>query len=127
MFATAINIIANAFFLIGILFVFVGMVGLLRLPDVYNRLHATTKIATLGTFGVMIAIAINTGFSEMGLKAITVGIFLLLTAPVSAHMIARAAYRHGTRLCEGSIVDEYEHFCKETDNSRTQVLNDKKG
>ncbi|WP_407356168.1 monovalent cation/H(+) antiporter subunit G [Methanolobus sp. WCC5] len=113
MLATVTAIIANAFFLTGILFVFVGMVGLLRLPDVYNRLHATTKIATLGTFGVMIAIAINTGFSGIGLKAITVGIFLLLTAPVSAHMIARAAHRHGIRLWEGSITDEYEQFCRE--------------
>ena len=104
---TATDIIGNVFFLAGILFVFVGMVGLLRLPDVYNRLHATTKIATLGTFGVMIAIAIKAGFSTMGLKAITVGIFLLLTAPVAAHMIARAAHRQGTEMWEGSVTDEY--------------------
>lgn len=89
------------------MFVFVGMVGLLRLPDVYNRLHATTKIATLGTFGVMLSIAIKAGFSTMGLKAITVGIFLLLTAPVVAHMVARAAHRSGTKMWTGSVIDEY--------------------
>ncbi|WP_292464698.1 monovalent cation/H(+) antiporter subunit G [Methanolobus sp.] len=104
---TATDIIGNVFFLAGILFVFVGMVGLLRLPDVYNRLHATTKIATLGTFGVMLSIAIKAGFSTMGLKAITVGIFLLLTAPVVAHMVARAAHRSGTKMWTGSVIDEY--------------------
>lgn len=111
MLSTAIEIISNIFFLIGILFVFVGMVGLLRLPDVYNRLHATTKIATLGAFGVMLAITVKTGLSTMGLKAIMVGIFLILTAPVAAHIIARAAHRSGTELWTGSVADEYAEAC----------------
>lgn len=101
------------------MFVFVGMVGLMRLPDVYNRLHATTKIATLGTFGVMLAIAIKAGFSTMGLKAITVGIFLLLTAPVAAHMIARAAHRSGAKMWTGSVTDEYEEDNKREKESQT--------
>ncbi|MCQ6963107.1 monovalent cation/H(+) antiporter subunit G [Methanolobus chelungpuianus] len=108
---TAIEVASNIFFLIGILFVFLGMVGLLRLPDVYNRLHATTKIATLGAFGVMLAITIRTGLSAMGLKAIMVGIFLILTAPVAAHIIARAAHRSGTELWTGSVADEYAEAC----------------
>ncbi|MDI3539308.1 MAG: multicomponent Na+:H+ antiporter subunit [Methanolobus sp.] len=111
MLSTVIEVASNIFFLIGILFVFVGMVGLLRLPDVYNRLHATTKIATLGAFGVMIAITVKTGFSTMGLKAIMVGIFLILTAPVAAHIIARAAHRSGTKLWTGSVADEYAEDC----------------
>jgi multicomponent Na+:H+ antiporter subunit G len=115
---TVTDIIGNVFFLAGILFVFVGMVGLLRLPDVYNRLHATTKIATLGTFGVMLAIAIKAGFSTMGLKAITVGIFLLLTAPVVAHMVARAAHRSGTKMWTGSVTDEYEEDYKREKESQ---------
>ncbi len=88
-------------------FVFLGMLGLLRLPDIYNRLHATTKIGTIGAFGVMVAIVLKVGFTPMGIKAITVGLFLLLTAPVAAHMIARAAHRHGVGLCEESIIDDY--------------------
>ncbi len=83
------------------------MLGLLRLPDVYNRLHATTKIGTLGAFGVMLSIVAKVGFSPMGVKAMTVGLFLLLTAPVAAHMIGRAAHRHGVGLCKESILDEY--------------------
>jgi multicomponent Na+:H+ antiporter subunit G len=93
------------------IFVFLGMLGLYRLPDVYNRLHATTKIATLGAFGVMMGIVVKLGFGPMGIKAITVGLFLLLTAPVAAHMISRAAHRHGVRLCEVSTIDDYGTYC----------------
>ncbi|MGM0770254.1 MAG: monovalent cation/H(+) antiporter subunit G [Halobacteriota archaeon] len=108
----ALDLISNILLIIGIFFVFLGMVGLLRLPDVYNRLHATTKIGTLGTFGVMLSILAKVGFSPMGVKAITVGLFLMLTAPVAAHMIGRAAHRHGVGLCKGSVIDEYGKDCE---------------
>lgn len=84
-----------------------GMLGLYRLPDVYNRMHATTKVATLGAFSVMASIVLRVGFSPIGLKAITVGLFLMLTAPVASHMIGRAAKRHGVELCAESVIDEY--------------------
>ncbi|SET06728.1 multisubunit sodium/proton antiporter, MrpG subunit [Methanococcoides vulcani] len=103
----ALDIASTILLIIGVFFVFLGMVGLLRLPDVYNRLHATTKIGTLGTFGVMMSILAKVGFSPMGVKAITVGLFLFLTAPIAAHMIGRAAHRHGVGLCKGSVIDEY--------------------
>ncbi|WP_292484483.1 monovalent cation/H(+) antiporter subunit G [Methanohalobium sp.] len=102
-----LDILSNIFLIVGLFFVFLGMLGLIRLPDVYNRLHTTTKIGTLGAFGVMLSILLKVGFSAMGLKAITIGLFLLLTAPVAAHMIARAAHRHGVDLCDESIIDEY--------------------
>ncbi|MDD2439188.1 MAG: monovalent cation/H(+) antiporter subunit G [Methanosarcinaceae archaeon] len=98
--------------LIGVLALSLGMIGLLRLPDVYNRLHATTKIGTLGAFGVLLSIMIQefgtSGLSPMGVKALTAGLFILLTSPISGHMISRAAYKMGVDLCEGSILDEYE-------------------
>ena len=47
------------------------------------------------------------GFAPMGVKAITVGIFLMLTVSVSAHIISRAAHMHGVNMCEESVVDEY--------------------
>jgi multicomponent Na+:H+ antiporter subunit G len=102
-----IEMISNILFVTGLVFVFLGMLGLLRLPDVYNRLHTTTKIGTIGVFGVMLSLLIKVGLSPMGVKAITVGLFLLLTAPIAAHMIGRAAHRHGVELCEGSMIDEY--------------------
>lgn len=107
-----LNVLSDLVLLIGLVFVFLGMLGLLRLPDVYNRLHATAKIGTLGAFGVMLSIVMRTGFTPLGVKAIAVGIFLLLTAPIAAHMITRAAHRHGIGLCKESVVDEYGKACK---------------
>jgi len=98
---------------IGIFFLSLGMIGLLRLPDVYNRLHATTKVGTLGAFGVLLSILIQEGFTPMGIKAFTVGLFILLTSPISGHMIARAAYRMGVNLCDGTCLDEYAGKRKE--------------
>lgn len=107
-----LNVLSDIVLLIGMFFVFLGMLGLLRLPDVYNRLHATAKIGTLGAFGVMLSIVMRTGFTPLGVKAIAVGLFLLLTAPIAAHMITRAAHRHGIGLCKESVVDEYGKACK---------------
>ncbi|MDR6222653.1 monovalent cation/H(+) antiporter subunit G [Methanococcoides alaskense] len=101
------DVISTFLLLVGAFFVFLGMVGLIRLPDVYNRLHATTKIGTLGAFGVMLSIVAKLGLEPIGVKAITVGLFILLTAPVAAHMIGRAAHRHGVGLCKESVIDEY--------------------
>ena len=106
------DMLSNVLLVIGLIFVSLGIFGLLRLPDVYNRLHATSKIETLGAFGVMLSIFVKVGFAPMGVKAITVGIFLMLTVPVSAHMISRAAHRHGVNMCEESVVDEYRETYK---------------
>ncbi|AKB73504.1 Na(+) H(+) antiporter subunit G [Methanosarcina lacustris Z-7289] len=105
--ATILDIISVFFLLIGLIFLCLGMLGLLRLPDVYNRLHATTKVATLGALGVLASIIIQEGYTPMGVKALTVAIFILLTAPISGHMIGKAAYHSGVKLCEGSCLDEY--------------------
>ncbi|MCK4231868.1 monovalent cation/H(+) antiporter subunit G, partial [candidate division WOR-3 bacterium] len=56
-----------------------GAIGLVRFPDVYNRLQSATKSVTLGTFGIMIGILIVTGFTPLGIKALICGVFLLLT------------------------------------------------
>ncbi|HIH75363.1 MAG TPA: monovalent cation/H(+) antiporter subunit G [Methanosarcina sp.] len=101
------DILSIVSLLIGIFFLSLGMIGLLRLPDVYNRLHATTKVGTLGAFGVLLSIIIQEGASPMGIKALTVALFILLTSPISGHMIARAAYRMGVKCCEGTCMDEY--------------------
>lgn len=105
---TTVRIGACYFFLLlGVFDVLVGMIGLIRLPDVYNRLHATTKIATTGAFFVLLSILIYDGFTSFGLKAITVGIFLLMTAPVAGHVISRAAYHINIPPCEQTLFDSY--------------------
>jgi multicomponent Na+:H+ antiporter subunit G len=84
----------------GVFFVFVGIIGLIRMPDVYGRIHATGKVATLGIMGILI----GTAFFQPGeaLKAIVLLLFLLITAPSASYSIAVAAHRQGTprELCE---------------------------
>ena len=90
----------------GALFILVAAVGLLRFPDVITRMHATTKAGTLGLG--LIAIAAMLFFGRMDVVARSSGIilFVFLTAPISAHMISRAAYFADVKLWEGTFVDQ---------------------
>jgi len=95
---------------VGVAFDLFGCVGLVRLPDVYNRLQAATKCVTLGTcmilFGTFLHAA-AAGQWQMGVSALLCAVFILLTSPVGAHAIARGAYRSGVKLWEGSVVDRF--------------------
>ena len=82
-----------------------AMIGLIRFPDIYNRLHATTKIATLGAFFVLLSVIVRDGLTPMGIKSLAVGLFLLLTSPAAGHMMGRAAFNMGIRPCEQTVVD----------------------
>jgi multicomponent Na+:H+ antiporter subunit G len=101
------NPVGTTIILVGVLFDLFGCIGLIRLPDIYNRLQAATKCVTLGTCMILVGVAINIGFGEGGAKAIICAVFVLLTSPVGAHALARAAHRAGIRLWEGSVVDKY--------------------
>ncbi len=92
---------------IGVVFDIFGCIGLIRFPDVYNRLQASTKCVTLGTFSIMLGIFLVSGFTSTGVKALLCGIFILMSSPVAAHALARGAYKSGVNLCRGSIVDKY--------------------
>jgi len=82
--------------------------GLVRMPDVYIRMHAATKAGTLGAGLILAAVAVHFADVGVAIRALAAVAFLLITAPVAAHMIGRAAYRTGVPLWEGSIVDEWE-------------------
>ncbi|MFB6196033.1 MAG: monovalent cation/H(+) antiporter subunit G [Haloplanus sp.] len=86
---------------VGMLFLAVGTIGLLRLPTVYNRLHATTKATTLGAASIALAGFVFYGPGGDGLKSLVTVVFLFLTAPAGAHMISRAAQRMGVHFVEG--------------------------
>ncbi len=92
---------------VGVIFDLLGTLGLVRFPDVYNRLQAATKSVTLGTFGIMMGIFILNGFTVTGIKALVCGAFLLLTAPVSAHALARGSLLFGIKMWKGSILDSF--------------------
>ena len=92
---------------IGILFDLFGCIGLVRLPDVYNRLQAATKCVTLGTCMILIGVLFIMGIGSAGIRALLCAIFILFTSPVAAHALARAAHRSGVKLWEKSVVDKY--------------------
>jgi multicomponent Na+:H+ antiporter subunit G len=92
----------------GTLFVCLGAVGLLRLPDVYSRMHAITKATTLGLAGLLGASGLfflSMGYSVFG-EILTVWL-VFLTNPVGGHMIGKTAYLIGIPLAEVTVLDEF--------------------
>ncbi len=87
-----IDAIISVFLIFGAGFALVGSIGLVRLPDFYTRLHGPTKATTLGLGGLLIASMIYfTSRGEVSLHELLVTMFLFMTAPVSAHLLAKAA------------------------------------
>ncbi|MCK9604359.1 MAG: monovalent cation/H(+) antiporter subunit G [Candidatus Omnitrophica bacterium] len=101
------EIIGLIFIAIGLVFDFFGCLGLVRLPDIYNRLHSSIKCVTLGTSSILLGLLLYKGFSPTGVKALLCIIFLFLTAPVSAHVLARSAHKSGVKLWDKSVCDKY--------------------
>ncbi len=88
-------------------FACIAAIGLVRMPDLYIRMHAATKAGTLGAGLILVAVAVHFADAGVAVRALAAIAFLLITAPVAAHMIGRAAYRTGVPLWEGSIMDEW--------------------
>ena len=101
-------IISTIFIAIGILFNLFGSVGLIRLPDVYNRLQSATKCVTLGTCSILLGVLIRYGFVSTGIKALVAIPLLFFTATVAAHALAKGSYRFGIKLGEKSVHDDYK-------------------
>jgi multicomponent Na+:H+ antiporter subunit G len=101
--------ISAVLMLFGALLMLLGALGVLRLPDLYMRVSASTKASTLGVGFTLLSLAIH--FNELGITSralATIG-FLIITAPVAAHLISRAAYLVGVPLWKGTIVDELQN------------------
>lgn len=92
----------------GVLLVLLAGIGLLRFPDVFTRSSASTKAAGLGLALVFAGTAFVVGTAEAGVKMTLAILLQFLTAPVAGHVIARAAYRAGTPLWEGTVMDELD-------------------
>jgi multicomponent Na+:H+ antiporter subunit G len=107
--------IGMAVIVLGLAFDFFGCVGLIRFPDIYNRLQASAKCVTLGTCGILFGLFLLKGFTATGIKALLCMAFILLTSPVSAHALARAAYRSGVKPYSGTVVDQYGEDIRKTE------------
>jgi multicomponent Na+:H+ antiporter subunit G len=101
-----IEVIAGLLLLVGSAFVLVSAVGVIRLPDVYMRMHAATKAGTLGAGIILAAAALFFGALGVTVKATVVFVFLLLTAPVAAHVLGRASYYDGAEKWSRTELDE---------------------
>ncbi|MDT8281270.1 MAG: monovalent cation/H(+) antiporter subunit G [Gammaproteobacteria bacterium] len=103
---TVSNIIGNLSLIIGSLFLFSAGLGVLRMPDTYNRIQAGTKATTLGTILVLIGLAFL--HPAWSLKLILLIFFVLLTNPVSSHALARASHAIGIHETEATVVDQLD-------------------
>jgi len=109
--------IAAVLILVGSAFLAAGTVGLLRLPNVYNRLHATSKATTAGAASVFLAGFVYFGPEGTGLVSLVGIVFLFLTAPTGAHMISRAAGKMGVNFEPGTTWPAPEDGAEDTEVS----------
>lgn len=104
------DIVVAILLLSGTFFILSSAIGIVRFPDVYTRLHASTKASTLGIAGILIGafIFLYIAHSIVSGKLLLAIVFTLLTAPVSGHMISRAAHRNGVKPVTKNRTDAYE-------------------
>lgn len=89
------------FVLLGSFFLLVGTIGLIRLPNVYNRLHATSKSTTLGAASMFVAGFVYFGGQGVALESLVAIVFLFITAPTGGHLISRSARKMGVDFLAG--------------------------
>lgn len=109
------EIISGILLVIGSTFMFLAAVGLVRQPDIFLRMSATSKATTLGIGSILLAAAVYFGTFAITARAFAAVVFILVVTPVAAHMIARAAYFTGTPLWAGTLIDELRgHYDPQT-------------
>ena len=109
-----ISIIIAVIATLGTLFVLLAAVGILRMPDTYLRMAVTTKAATLGIGLILIAAAIYFYDFSTTTRVLAIILFILLTAPVGAHLIGKASYITGNKLWEGTLMDDLKGKYRKT-------------
>ncbi len=100
------TVLVAVMIIIGAAFSLIAALGLVRFPDVYTRMHAASKAGTLGSGVVLIALGIYSDDIGTLSRSIAGVIFFLLTAPISAHLLAKASYAVGYKMSELSVADE---------------------
>ncbi|MFP4370025.1 MAG: monovalent cation/H(+) antiporter subunit G [Bacteroidota bacterium] len=103
-----IDLISAIFIFVGSFLILLAAVGLIKMPDIFMRMSATTKAVTLGVGTVLIGTAVFFGDVGIVARAVVIIIFLFLTAPIAAHMLGRASYFDGIPLWEKTIINELE-------------------
>ncbi len=100
------QILSTALLAIGAAFSLIAAIGVARFPDLFLRMHCSTKSATLGVSFIMLGAALHFGDLVSFTKVLAAILFILVTAPVAAHVLGRAAYLAGVPLWKGTLSDE---------------------
>lgn len=100
------EILVAVLLIIGSSFSLLAAVGVARMPDLFSRMQASTKSATLGAGATLLAVAVHFGTLGVTTQVLLIIAFLVLTAPIAAHAIGRAGYLTGSPLWEGAVIDE---------------------
>lgn len=100
------DVLTGVFWIAGSLFALLAALGVLRMPDVFTRMQASTKASTLGLGCLLLGAALQMGDFGSFIRIVSIGAFVLLTTPVAAHVIARASYIADVPLWEGTVLDE---------------------
>jgi monovalent cation/proton antiporter MnhG/PhaG subunit len=97
-------------FACGLFFNLAAVLGIIRMPDVYCRLHSSSKNTTLGSSLIILGLALHAGLAGSWpavIKILFIGLLLLVVTPIGSHALARAAYWQGIPLWDGTVVDQY--------------------
>ena len=94
---TVIPILSSLCLFIGIVALLIGSIGLLRLPDVYSRMHAVGMIDTAGVGFLILGMMLHAGLTLVTVKLVFVGIFVFFTSPIAGHAVVQAAYKDGLK------------------------------
>jgi multicomponent Na+:H+ antiporter subunit G len=103
---TVREVLTVALMVSGAVLTLLATIGVVKMPDVYSRMQSATKASTLGVGCTMLAVAVDFADLAITTRVVLILAFVLLTAPISAHMIGRAAYYVGVPLWEGTTLDE---------------------
>ena len=102
-----VNFIGIVLAALGTGLILVAGIGIVRMPDLLTRMHASSKAGTLGATLILLAVAITIPGTAITMRVLLIILFLFITAPLAAHMIARAGYHSGTPLSGETVLDEY--------------------
>jgi multicomponent Na+:H+ antiporter subunit G len=112
-------------YLLGLFFNFTAVVGIIRMPDVYCRLHSSSKNTTLGSSLIIFGLAVRQLQNDAlpsAVKLLFIGLLVMMITPIGSHALARAAYWFGVPLWEGTVVDQYPVVLGEGEGSDDHPL-----
>lgn len=104
-----VRIVIDVLFAIGIFFTLAGTLGIIRMPDTFCRLQSSTNIVTMGAMPVVLGCSIYgfaIGNASIGIKALVIMFFLIITNPVASHAMTRAAHKKNAEFCKENICDD---------------------